>query len=561
MQLKIYEPYQLNLMEPNQQPLHFPIPMARIDEIKAYVFADGRIPYDYQAENALFFEENGFRNICADDTGLGKTLSVLLAIALHRDKLLPCVFFCKTTLKVQFLEEVFSALDIYKVQIIKSATDFIDPESDVWIVSYDLAKRKEAQENIAENINAQLAVFDECQLIKNWDSGRTQAIADLCKEIPYILATSATPITNNLEEYFPILHILAPDRFNSKKMLTQMMHWVEDSKGKMRKGGISPSYQKYWKQLTEDLIIRHNREEVAKYLPRIMRHHRYVQIEDRNALDAYTAEMRKFIDAYDGVTTYDSATINDDNASYAQSRRDMGASLMRLRHLVGDIKIPYAIDYIQEFLTDNPDKKLTVFVHHKSVADGITKGVQKLIDDGELDINVPMFIRGGMNEDIRNHLVEQCTRNGGWPSTDPRDRLLIASTQAAGEGINLQLCFDALMVERQFNPSKEEQPEGRFSRQGEQARKLREQFGITNIFVVYLTLLGTLDGWFNKLVELKRKELKRTHGDKDFYGGLWGDTDEIVTDFMDLIADEGRKLIKSVNKTKRKLKKGEVAIA
>jgi len=238
----------------------------------------------------------------------------------------------------------------------------------------------------------------------------------------------------------------------------------------------------------------------------------------------------------------------------------MGASMMRLRHLVGDIKIPYALDFIEEFLTDNPDRKLTVFVHHKTVAEGIINGVRELIRTGKININDPFIIRGGMNEDVRNQLVGRCTANGGWPSKDPLDRLLIASTQAAGEGINLQLCFDALMVERQFNPPREEQPEGRFSRLGDLAKELREKFGIINIFITYLTLLGTLDGWFDNLVEVKRKELKRTHGDKDFYGGLWGDSDEIVTDLMDLIAEEGRKLIKSVNKSKRKLKKGEVVL-
>jgi SNF2 family DNA or RNA helicase len=558
MQLMIYEPQQWNLFEPNQLPIFFPIPMSRLDEIKALEFADGRRPYPYQAENGLFFEQNGFRCICADGTGLGKTLSALLPILMNREKMLQLLVFCKTTLKIQFLEEIFSALGIYKIQILTTASDFIDTDAEVWIISYDLAKRKEMLDNLLENCHPQFVILDECQQIKNWDSNRTQSIVKLCAEVPYVLGTSATPISNNLEEFFPMLHICRPERFPNKKLLTQMMHWVTDSNGKVRKGGISPYYEKHWRALTEDIIIRHNREDVAPDLPTVVRQHRYVKIEDKGALDAYVAEMEKYVQAYDGVTEN---SLDSDTISYAESRRNLGASLMRLRHLVGDIKIPYAIDFIEEFLNDNPEKKLTVFVHHKSVAEGIMAGVKKLREEGLIDINEPFVLRGGMNEAVRNDLISKCTQNGGWPSSDPLDRLMIASTQAAGEGINLQLCFDAIMVERQFNPPKEEQPEGRFSRQGEQSRELREKFGIKNIFIVYLTLMGTLDGWFNNIVEMKRKELKRVHGDKDFYGGLWGDTDEIVTDFMDLIAEQGRKLIKSVNKTKRKLKKGEVAIS
>jgi SNF2 family DNA or RNA helicase len=45
-------------------------------------------------------------------------------------------------------------------------------------------------------------------------------------------------------------------------------------------------------------------------------------------------------------------------------------------------------------------------------------------------------------------------------------RILIASTLAAGEGMNLQKCSDCLIVERQWNPANEEQAESRFIRIG-----------------------------------------------------------------------------------------------
>jgi len=43
-------------------------------------------------------------------------------------------------------------------------------------------------------------------------------------------------------------------------------------------------------------------------------------------------------------------------------------------------------------------------------------------------------------------------------------RIMLASTLAAGEGLNLQFCSFYIMMERQWNPANEEQPEGRFSR-------------------------------------------------------------------------------------------------
>ena len=49
--------------------------------------------------------------------------------------------------------------------------------------------------------------------------------------------------------------------------------------------------------------------------------------------------------------------------------------------------------------------------------------------------------------------------------------LLVASQLAAGEGLNLQTCCDCVMHERQWNPGKEEQCEGRFIRIGQNATR------------------------------------------------------------------------------------------
>lgn len=545
MQLALHDPHQSLLFDANQMDIPFPLPKTIADYMKI-VLADGRTPRPFQAENVWFFAEKAkFRGICEDDTGLGKTITACCIVHEFKQDLVPLLFTCRTTLKAQMWVEILSTLGII-ADIIKSSADLdlINPDAQAWIISYDMIKRIE---DLEERISPKLIILDEVQLIKNPDSARTQAIMEFAAKIPNIIALSATPIKNNLLEYYPILHLVRPDRFPNKKMLEQMCNMVETSNGKYKYGGLNPFYEDAWRALTADIIIRHKREEVAKDLPTILRNHRYVKIEDQKAIKAIAAEMEKFIDAYDQSHNYDAETST---MSYQEARRAAGASLMRLRHLVGDAKIPYIVDYIEEFLTENPDRKLTVFVHHKTVAEGVIAGVAKLRFNGVLDINEPFIIRGGMNEEVRNRLVMQCTRNSGWPTNDPKDRLLIASALAAGEGINLQKCHDALMAERQFNPPNEEQPEGRFSRLGAE--------GVKNIFIVYLTLLNTLDEWFHKLVEQKRIELKRTHGDKDFYGGLWQSEDEIVTDLMDLVAEQGRKFLKSVNKSVKKVKKGEV---
>lgn len=532
MQLLINEPHQLELFEPNQVSIDWPRPKS-ITELTGLILADGRRPRPFQAENISFLTNKaGFRGLIADDTGLGKTISTCATIYENKETLLPVLIVCKTTLKIQWFIELLSTTNII-AQVISSGDDWINENADAWIVSYDLAKKYVDN----ESLQPKTIVLDEAQLIKNWEAARTEAIVKLSYRIPYIIGTTATPIKNNFYEYYPILHMIQPKRFNDRAMIDRMCD-LKYHEGKWRRAGIAPYYEKAFRELTDDMVIRHKREDVAPELPTVLRNIRYVEVEDTKAKEALADELKNFVEAYDAYEDYDAEKASE---SRADLKRKANSSLMRLRHITGDVKVPYILDYIEEFLNESPDRKLTIFVHHKSVADAVLAGITELRSKGAITCNEPYIIRGGMNEEVRNDLVAKCTMNQGWPTNDILDRLLVASTLAAGEGINLQKCRDFLMAERQFNPPNEEQAEGRFSRIG-----IDES--VKNIFGVYMIMKNTVDDWFHKLVEFKRDGLKRTYGDKEEYGGQWGDEDEIVTDFMAVVAEQGRRFIKSVEK-------------
>jgi SNF2 family DNA or RNA helicase len=77
----------------------------------------------------------------------------------------------------------------------------------------------------------------------------------------------------------------------------------------------------------------------------------------------------------------------------------------------------------------------------------------------------------------------------------PNYRLMIASTLASGEGLNLQTCADCIMHERQWNPANEEQAEGRFIRIGQLANA---------VSATYMLAQNTIDDQFHSIVESKR---------------------------------------------------------
>jgi SNF2 family DNA or RNA helicase len=84
------------------------------------------------------------------------------------------------------------------------------------------------------------------------------------------------------------------------------------------------------------------------------------------------------------------------------------------------------------------------------------------------------------------------------------------------------------MVERQWNPANEEQAEGRFSRIGSLAE---------SISATYMTAIGTIDEFFMKLVENKRRLVREAMtGQKSNW-----DESEILNELSAMIVSHGRK--------------------
>jgi SNF2 family DNA or RNA helicase len=169
------------------------------------------------------------------------------------------------------------------------------------------------------------------------------------------------------------------------------------------------------------------------------------------------------------------------------------AYLSRMRHLTGIAKIDPCIDNVMEFL-GSTERKLTIFHHHKDVGEIIVQKLTSLLD--ELGLGKPLHLTADLNPERRYDLTLKFTN-------DPKSRILVASTLASGEGLNLQVCSDCIMLERQWNPANEEQAEARFPRPGSKAQSIQ---------AIYLVAVGTVDEFFSEIVERKREIVASTLG-------------------------------------------------
>lgn len=444
------------------------------------VFADGCKPREYQIDAVKFGEAANVRFILADEQGLGKTIESLSLLRLHSQKLLPAVIVVPSTVKLQWMHEIGRICGTGKdwlVQVIQSGKEKAMPGFKIYIVTYDMLKNKDLFSFLPEN-TIKTVIIDECQRIKNHLSDRAKAVQRVAKDAPHAIPMSGTPIKNNAGEYFTALNIVAPMRFpHFQKYLDNYCDTYESGWG-TKVGGLSDANR--FHEDTKDIIIRRTKAEVLKDLPSIERKFHHVEL-DRKLDKAYAAAMQELDDMlYGDDSEFEKATA-------------MIAIMSKMRHITGISKVSECVDFATEFLLST-DRKLTIFVHHQDVAGMLELQLNTWLKDGGFE---PVLnLHSGLNGDQRSALVAKFK--------DTNCRVLIASTLAAGEGLNLQFCSDAIILERQWNPANEEQAEARFHRFGQ----------LNNVSITYMLASGTIDEYFTELVEQKRAIVAATLDNK-----------------------------------------------
>jgi len=467
----------------------------------------GKRPFPYQLEGIKFLESAGGRALIADEPGLGKTIQAIGFCLAHSEDVCPILWVCKTTLKLQASKEFVDwAGPAWMAQIITNPRNFIMPGLKVYIISMDLLRNMPTDK--LDSIGFKTVIADEIQHFKNPDSTRTAELRKLVTKAEYFIPLSGTPWKNRGQEYFPVLNMLDPIRFPSYEAFKN--RWVDiylDTKTmKYRQGGIKniPAFREY----TKNMVIRRMRDEVLPDLPKINRQIRYIDME---ALYAKAYE-----DAETKVANYiKEAYIGGEETNM----RQLASEIMKLKHITGLAKVGVAIEDTIEFLENTEDaEKITLFHHHIDVGDHLQHGDHAKTFEG-LDAwlinngyNKALRLFGGRSPDERNDIIQRF-------KDDVKNRVLIASTLASGEGLNIQFCQNAVMIERQWNPANEEQAELRFSRPLTK-RELPEYLQNhlfdgdkqkqVSIRVPYLIADGTVDSMLTEIVERKRLNFRKS---------------------------------------------------
>lgn len=349
----------------------------------------------------------------------------------------------------------------------------LSPLSKIVIVPWSKISDKRFLDQV-KKLGVASLVVDECHFFKDPNSNRTKAMQELSKlagpQAPKIFL-SGTVIENNVYELRVVLNQLDPNYFYSWKVLDNMcLHYGTKTLG------LRP----YWRQPFFERVSPYwygkKKSEVGIPMPEIQYHTEWsdpFQFEaNADVVNAYNATLDELADMLNGAEVNATCIIG---------------LMQQLRHHTGRMKIMAAAIWADSFMTLYPNEKLCIGIHHIFVREALAK---LLAHRNPLQMS---------SEDPKvKDQIERDFRDG-------KSNLLIANIGSAGVGRNFQFCRNALILERQWNKSKEDQFAQRFWRIMKDAEgRIRDYFTPADtVHITTLNLKQSLDEFMDSMGDLK----------------------------------------------------------
>jgi SNF2 family DNA or RNA helicase len=494
------------------------------EELLSLPFLQGVIPYEHQvAAVKMALNQMRGRAILADEVGLGKTIEAGIILAeLHRRKLVRRVLvLVPPGLVAQWQEELGQ----------KFCLDFISHDAEAFrrhgpeawrrwervVASFHTAKRPE-HARVIQEVPYDLVIVDEAHHLRNARTALWQFVNGLKKT--YLLLLTATPVQNDLEELFNLVTLLQPGQLRTLKAFRR----DHMARGDRRQ----PRDPEGLRRVLAGVMVRNRRATTGMALTR--RIARTLLVEPNPKERTLYAGLSDFLlDRYRhgrGITRMVVQTLQMELGSSPRAaaptlERLLGREgLEREAHeaLQGFLALAQAASEeakaraLLELLASWHDK-LLIFTRYRATQDHLAR---LLAGAGE----TCALYHGGLSRQQK----EDAVRAFQGP------RRILVSTEAGGEGRNLQFAHGLVNYDLPWNPMRIEQRIGRISRVG-QTREVHV-FNLVARGTIEETLLAVLDAKIN-MFELVIGEIDMILGeletDQDF--------EELVTDLWLAAAD------------------------
>lgn len=453
--------------------------------------------YEYQINTALeALRRMRGQVLLADEVGLGKTIEagMIAKELIERNLAKSILILTPASLVGQWQDEM----------LVKFGEHFTAPQNeDDWrapkiIASIDLAKRKSAA-NIILSREFDLLIVDEAHRLKHRSTIGFKFVNQIKKK--YVLLLTATPLHNDLTELYSLITILKPGLFGTIRAFKRKFMSKDDPR--------LPNNEDQLKHLLQEVMIRNRRDKVGINLPprRAAIYHVDLSDAEKELYSEVSAYVREEFrrDSSSDTNALSLITLQRELCSSPQATRHTLENFQR-RHYPAKIKdrLDYFIQLCDavpvsrkslatmEILRKFPEKTI-IFVEF---LDTMKKLKMELEAQG---LSVELFHGGLAGTQARRHAIESFRQS--------KDVLI--STQAGGEGLNLQFCRQVINYDLPWNPMRVEQRIGRVHRLGQEHE----------VFVFNLSVTDTIEARILELLANKIRMFELVIGELDMILG------------------------------------------
>ncbi len=444
-------------------------------------------PYQLKAAQTMLRRFRG-RGLFCDEVGLGKTIEAGLVIKeyLERQMVERILILAPPGLVEQWREELDQKFGLAHF-ITNTDDQFRAWGDEAWahfprIIASLAAARLKGTREIITGLSHDLVVVDEAHHLKNRSSVSWKFINKLQKK--YILMLTATPVENKLDELYNLITILKPGQLKTPREFRQQFVVRGDPR--------LPKNRARLRQLLADVMVRHSRAQVSIKLPPRRAH--TVRLELSQAEQALYRDVSQFVrQSYAANVPRQLAlrslqrAIGSSPPAAAQMLRQMATRpawavyhplLEELADRAEAITSWAKLVALEKLVGRAGSDKLLIFTHFRATLAALAGHLEKTGVD---------FItyRGGMTIQQKDEAIQRFEQ----------ERQVLLSTEAAGEGRNLEFCHLMVNIDLPWNPQRLEQRVGRIHRVG-QAEPV-EIFNLSAAGTVEDYLLDILDRKLN----------------------------------------------------------------
>lgn len=436
------------------------------------------LPYQLDAAKQVLFRMHG-RAILADEVGLGKTIEagLILKEYMIRGLVKKALILVPSSLVNQWVDELQSK---FKIHAIAYRKNYNWEDIDVVVCSLDMAK-KNPHHDIITNISYDFLLVDEAHRLKNVKTLNNAFVRNIQKK--YCLLLTATPIQNSLSEIYHLVSILRPGLLGTYDSFIQAFDEKEDEQ------------QSILRQLVQQVLIRNTRKDIQDQSIKRFIETDWIEftVEEQdvyNRIENLTSHLppftkltllRALCSSREACFLSIEKMLKQDDFPY---RKELGEIADEISVLPHHIKAKKVIEYIQSI----GDEKIIIFTEFRATQFYLQWYLQ------QYDISSVPY-RGGFRSSKKDWMKQLFEHHAQ----------VLITTEAGGEGINLQFCNHLINYDLPWNPMKIEQRIGRIHRFGQ----------MNDVHVTHLALSNTLEDRLMRILYDKVHLFERVIGRVD----------------------------------------------